>query len=251
MPIELDIQGHAALITLNRPDKRNVLDLQASRALADAVDAALGAAAVRAVIVDSRGKAFCAGGSLDELLKAREEPELLQQIYAGFLAVLRCPLPTLALVQGLALGAGLNLALACDMRVVAPQARFDTRFMQLGIHCGGGHSWLLQRALGYEAASAALLLGQTFDGEEAVIRGLALECVATEQLQARARALTEDLATVPRELLEASKASLLEAADGASHEAMLSREFERQTASLRHPHAKRRLAEIRQLISSR
>ena len=86
------------------------------------------------------GRAFCAGGSLDELLSAQEDTTQLGAIYEGFLAVARCPLPTLACVQGAAVGAGMTLALACDVRLVAPEASFDTRFLQLGIHCGGGHT---------------------------------------------------------------------------------------------------------------
>ena len=249
MAVELEVAGHLALLRLNRPEKRNVLDLEASEALAAAVATAQADPAVKALVVAAEGKAFCAGGSLDELIRASDEPELLHQIYAGFLAVAHFPLPTLALVQGAAVGAGMNLALACDIRLVTERARFDTRFMQLGIHSGGGHSWLLQQYLNHEQAVAALLLGRTLNGAEAVEAGLALECVAPQALLERAQALTAGLADVPRPLLEASKDSLRRArAEGASHEAILAREFEVQAQSLRTPEARERLAALQAQI---
>ena len=82
-----------------------------------------------------------------------------RSIYDGFLRVLRSPLPTIAAVNGPAVGAGLNLALACDVRLAAESARFDTRFLRIGLHPGGGHVWMLERAVGPQAAAAMVLFG--------------------------------------------------------------------------------------------
>ena len=96
-------------------------------------------------------------------------------IYDGFLAVANCTLPTIAAVNGAAVGAGLNLALAADVRIAGPAALFDPRFQKLGIHPGGGATWMLQRAVGPQVARASLLFGMRFDAEAAVRYGLALK----------------------------------------------------------------------------
>ena len=116
MSVELTINGHIAEIVLNNPDKRNVLDCVSSAQLAKAVAEAEANQEVSCLIIAATGRAFCAGGSLDELIRAQAgETELLHDIYAGFLAVANSPLPTIAAVQGAAVGAGMNLALACDI----------------------------------------------------------------------------------------------------------------------------------------
>ena len=114
---------------------------------------------VGAVVVTGTPPAFCAGANLGNLAEA--DGESLGRIYEGFLRVARSPLPTIAAVNGAAVGAGMNLALGCDVRIAARRARFDTRFMQLGLHPGGGHTWMLRRIAG----------PQVDDGRRAVRRG--------------------------------------------------------------------------------
>ena len=251
MSIELNYSGHVAELTLNNPEKRNVLDLTTSRALKSAVDEAVSRPDTKAILLLATGRAFCAGGSLDELLAAQQDTSLLGQIYEGFLAVADCPLPTLAAVQGAAVGAGMNLALACDVRLVAPQASFDTRFLQLGIHCGGGHSWLLQRVLNWEQGINALLLGQVLRGEQAVAAGLALACVEQENLQAKAHSQLANLAAVPRSLIEQSKATLARAASAAGHREMVDHEYVVQADSLQQPHAVETLQALKRKIAGK
>ena len=127
-------------------------------------------------------------------------------IYDGFLAVAHCTLPTIAAVNGAAVGAGLNLALAADVRIAGPAALFDPRFQKLGIHPGGGATWMLQRAVGPQAARAALLFGIRFDADAAVRYGLALE-VADDPVAA-ARKLAAGPAAAPRDVVIATKASM-------------------------------------------
>ena len=91
----------------------------------------------------------------------------LGNVYEGFLRVARSPLPTLAAVNGAAVGAGMNMALGCDVRIAARRARFDTRFLQIGIHPGGGHTWMLRRIAGPQTTMAAVLFGEVLDGAEA------------------------------------------------------------------------------------
>ena len=251
MTVELNIHGHIAEIVLNNPQKRNVLDLQTSQKLSAAVAAAEANQAVSVLIIAAEGKSFSAGGSLDELMQAQAgEPEVLHEIYAGFLAVANTPLPTIAAVQGAAVGAGMNLVLACDVRIVTPHAMFDTRFMQLGIHCGGGHSWMLQKYLNWEKSVAALVFGQTIKGQQAVDQGLALDCVEPDQLLARCRQLAAPLAGVPRVLVEKTKQSLQMSSVETSHAKMVQHEYEVQAWSLAQDYAKKKLQGFKDMISS-
>ncbi|HRD10910.1 MAG TPA: enoyl-CoA hydratase, partial [Mycobacterium sp.] len=160
-----DVRDRIALITVNDPDRRNAVTAEMSEQLRDAVSRAESDPDVNAVIVSGAGKAFCAGADLSALGAAARDG--LERIYAGFMAVGRCTLPTIAAVNGAAVGAGLNLALAADVRIAGPHALFDPRFQKLGIHPGGGATWMLQRAVGPEVARAALLFGMSFDAEAA------------------------------------------------------------------------------------
>ena len=250
MTVDVHYNGHVAEITLNNPDKRNVLDLQTTVALKSALERACQREETKAILLSATGRAFCAGGSLDELLAAQEDTAQLQDIYQGFLAVADCPLPTLAAVQGAAVGAGMNLALACDVRLVSPEAAFDTRFLQLGIHSGGGHTWMLRRALSWEQSVNALLLGQVIRGEASVAAGLALACVPAEALLPTARKQLERLAPVPRELIESSKASLLKAG-GVGHAEMVTHEYAVQAYSLQQPHAVETLQALKDKIAGK
>ena len=111
-------------------------------------------------------------------------------------------------MNGPAVGAGFNLALACDVRIAGTSARFDARFLRIGIHPGGGHTWLLDRAVGPQAAAAMNLFGERLDGERAAGIGLAWECVPDADLLDRATELAARAADAPRELAMRVKASL-------------------------------------------
>lgn len=171
--VRIERHGNAALVTLNQPDRRNVL----SAALVDAVGAAYDAleadAGVNAVVLTGAGTAFCAGAELSVLRAAADGKfDDVRKVYDGFLRVLRSPLPTIGAVNGSAVGAGFNLALACDVRLAARSAVFDTRFAQLRLHPGGGHAWLLARTVGTQRAMLATAFGQIWDAEAAERAGL-------------------------------------------------------------------------------
>src|SRR6201991_3044477 len=207
-----------------------------------AVDAAEANPEVHALIVTGAGKAFCAGADLSALGDATEDG--LRSIYDGFLAVANCALPTIAAVNGAAVGAGLNLALAADVRIAGPAALFDARFQKLGIHPGGGATWMLQRAVGPQVARAALLFGMRFDAEAAVRYGLALT-VADDPVAA-ARELAAGPAAAPREVVLATKASMRATAnpgfvDTDQHRIAVDTELGPQATSILSPEFARRL----------
>ena len=191
------VTDHVALITVNDPDRRNAVTGEMSTQLRAAVERAEADPGVHAVVVTGAGKAFCAGADLSALGSAAEEG--LQRLYDGFMAVGKCALPTIAAVNGAAVGAGLNLALAADVRIAGPNALFDARFQKLGIHPGGGATWMLQRGVGPQVARAALLFGMRFDAESAVRHGLALS-VADDPVAA-ALELAAGPAAAPREVV--------------------------------------------------
>ena len=240
------VENHIALITVNDPERRNAVTAEISAGLRAAVDAAEANTDVHALIVTGAGKAFCAGADLTALGEATEDG--LRTIYDGFLAVANCTLPTIAAVNGAAVGAGLNLALAADVRIAGPAALFDPRFQKLGIHPGGGATWMLQRAVGVQAARASLLFGMRFDAEAAVRYGLALE-IADDPVAA-AKELAAGPAAAPRNVVLATKASMRATANPGTidldqHSIAVDTELKPQAASILSPEFAQRLAAAR------
>ncbi|MDB4946909.1 MAG: Enoyl-CoA hydratase [Labilithrix sp.] len=165
--------GGAALLTLNQGARRNVLSAALVDALGAAYDALEADDSVHAVVLTGAGPAFCAGAELSVLRAAADGKfDDVRKVYEGFLRVLRSPLPTIAAVNGPAVGAGFNLTLACDVRLASRAAVFDTRFQKLRLHPGGGHAWLLARAVGPQHAMLATAFGQVWDAERAREVGL-------------------------------------------------------------------------------
>jgi enoyl-CoA hydratase len=239
----LEVDKGVALITVNDPDRRNAVTDEISTGLRFAVKDAQDDPLVHAVVVTGAGKAFCAGADLSALGAAAEDG--LGRLYDGFIAVADCTLPTVAAVNGPAVGAGLNLALACDVRIAGPAALFDARFQKLGIHPGGGMTWMLQRAVGPQLARAALLFGMRFDADAAVSHGLALE-VADDPVAA-ARELAAGPASAPREVVIATKATMRATSspgsvDSELHAAAVRAELGPQAKSIQAPAFAERLA---------
>lgn len=166
-------------LTLNDPDRRNCLDYAMCAELAAAVATVRADPDARTLVVTGAGKAFCAGADLPALFgePGRDLDAIrrrLHTVYESFLTLRDLKIPTIAAVQGAAVGAGLNLALACDVRIAGPHAKFAATFTQIGLHPGGGCTWFLVDLLGREKAFALLLDGGTLDGPSAVAQGLAL-----------------------------------------------------------------------------
>jgi enoyl-CoA hydratase len=242
-PVLFEVRDRVALITVNDPDRRNAVTGDISAGLRAAVARADGDPDVHAVVVTGAGSAFCAGADLSALGSAEQDG--LKQLYDGFLAVADCALPTIAAVNGPAVGAGLNLALACDVRIAGPKALFDARFQKLGIHPGGGMTWMLQRAAGPEVARAALLFGVRFDAEAAVRHGVAYS-VADDPVAA-ALELAAGPASAPRDVVVATKATMRRtvspgAVDSEQHAYAVGAEVGPQAESIRSPAFAERLA---------
>jgi enoyl-CoA hydratase len=260
-----DLTG-VALLTVSDPKRRNAMTGALSDRLVAVLDEVGADASVHAVVVtgdDDPKPAFCAGGDLDELAAAGEAgPDALQRIYAGFLALAECPLPTFAAVDGPAVGAGLNLALAADVRIAGETARFEPGFLRLGVHPGGGMTWMAQSIVGPQVTTAMLLGGEGLDATRAAELGLVLR-VATgegtdegsgdgaESSTRRSAAVSDALrmaatsAAAPRELVLATKASLRATAHLDRHRDAVAVEVGPQLESLRSDGFREGLARVR------
>jgi enoyl-CoA hydratase len=244
-----EIRDGVAWLTLNNPDERNTLTAPMVAEIITAMDAFEADRSVGAVVVTGAGSAFCAGANLGNLKEATRES--LGDIYEGFLRIARSPLPTLAAVNGPAVGAGMNLALGCDVRIAAQRARFDTRFLQIGLHPGGGHTWMQRRIVGPQAAMAAVVFGQVLDGAEAERVGLVYRCVADGELLDAAHRFAMGAASAPRELAIIAKQTIRDMADIATHPDAVARELEPQLWTVQQPWFEERLAALQAKISKR
>ena len=238
-----------ATLTLNNPAERNSLTMAMVEEIVNAMDHIEADEGVGAIVVTGAPPAFCAGANLGNLAEAGETS--LGAIYEGFLRVARSPLPTLAAVNGAAVGAGMNLALACDVRLAARRAKFDTRFLQIGLHPGGGHTWMLRRIAGPQVAMAAVVFGEVMDGEEAERVGLAHRCVDDDQLLEVSQAMAARAAGAPRALAIEAKKTIQAMADIDTHPAAVKRELDPQLWSTRQPWFAERLAALQEKIRAK
>ncbi|CAN5691276.1 enoyl-CoA hydratase [soil metagenome] len=218
-------------VHLDDPRHRNALSRQLSDELAAAVAAVI-AQGAGAIVLSAEPPVFCAGGSLDGLLN-RDAP--LREVYAGQLALINAPVPTIAAVAGAAVGAGMNLPLACDVVITTESARFDPRFLDVGIHPGGAHLWRLAQRVGAQGAAALVLLGDTLTGAEAQAHGLAWRCVPDTDLDEVAMTLARRAAERSAPLVRRTKQTLTATLSAASFEDMFELELDAQEWSVDQP----------------
>jgi enoyl-CoA hydratase len=210
--VRLEVEEGVATITLAAPERRNAITVSLARAIIEACEVADADETVGAVVVMGEG-GFCAGASQELLAAATEDPlrepvrAELHAVYESFARVGRLEAPSIAAVTGAAVGAGVNLALATDLRIMASDARLITGFLRLGLHPGGGHLALLGRLVGREAVAALGVFGEEIDGARAHAIGLAWEVVPEERVLARAKELARRVARDP-ELARATAAAL-------------------------------------------
>ena len=238
-----------ATLTLNNPDERNTLTAEMVAEITTAMDQIEADENIGALVVTGAPPAFCAGANLGNLAEADEHS--LGVIYEGFLRIARSHLPTVAAVNGAAVGAGMNMALGCDVRLAAERAKFDTRFLQIGLHPGGGHTWMLQRIVGPQTAAATVLFGDVLDGREAERVGLVYRCVPDDELLGAAQAFAAKAAAAPRRLVMETKKTMLEIAQLTDHSDAVRRELVTQLWSTRQPWFAERLRALQERISKR
>lgn len=186
--IDLEIEAGVALITLNAPERRNALTPQLADdliALCERLDSDM---SVGAAVITGADNHFCAGAHRRVLATAGEDPADPQsyadigKVYGAFQRIGRLAVPTIAAVKGAAVGAGVNLMMATDLRIVGRSARVIAGFLRIGIHPGGGHFVLMDRTAGRETTAAMTLFSEEISGERAAELGMAWECVADEDV---------------------------------------------------------------------
>ena len=178
MFIETEVRDGVATVTLNRPDKLNAFTGTMREDLLAALRACDGDASVRVVVLTGAGRAFCAGGDVEYmsgLQKNRDVASFRKLLDAGrdvILQIATMSKPVIAAVNGVAAGAGCNLALACDYRVAAETAKFSESFVKIGLHPDWGGTWLLPRLVGRGRALEILMTGRMVDANEALAIGM-------------------------------------------------------------------------------
>ena len=215
-------RGPVRWLRLDRPERRNALTVELVSRLGDAVLDAGSDPEVRAIALTGSPPAFCAGGDLADLGRVAERGALAvsDMVYGRFHRLVRAladvPVPVVAAVGGPALGAGLDLALSCDLRIATSEAVFASSWISVGLVPGMGGAHLLSRAVGSTRAAEMVLMGGQVDAARALDWGLVNEVVeGTEALEARVDEVGRHLATLSPPAVERSKASLRRAlADG-------------------------------------
>lgn len=199
--IALTRDGHVATLKLNRPDTRNAMSIAMGDEVQHAVEAVRADATVRALVVTGEGRAFSSGGDLGMLAAdaGLADPHAgmggpPRDFYNRFLSVATLPIPTLAAINGHAIGAGMCFALACDLRLAASDAKMGMTFTKLGIHPGMGATYFLPRLVGAARACDLLFTGRLIDAGEAERLGILNRVVPREALPAAVEEYARELA---------------------------------------------------------
>lgn len=230
----LDKRDGYAILTLNDPDRRNVFTLAMSARVQEIFDELEADESINAVIITGAGKGFCSGGHLDELLE-NPGPDGMRKIYAGFVRIAGSRLATIAAVNGAAVGAGMNALLVCDVVIAAESAKFDSRFLQIGLGPGGGHTWRLVNNIGMQATKAMVLFGEVLSGQRAAEVGVAWKCVADDELLAAAEEMAAKAAKAPREVLMRTKDTIHRTLAIDDSDAAIDNELDTQVWSMSQP----------------
>lgn len=216
--ILLDVRDGIAVLTLNRPDKLNAFAGDMRERLIEALDRVAGDPSVRVLGITGAGKGFCSGGDVQHMvdLKSRRAgfEELAPLLEAGRAIVTRLAafeFPVIAAVNGVAAGAGCNLALACDVRLASSEARFGETFVRIALHPDWGGAYHLPRLVGTAAAMDLCWTGDVIDAEDALRMGLVQRVFAANEFDARWREYAARLAAAPATSLRAIKRTLLAA----------------------------------------
>lgn len=240
--VRVEREGAVSIITLNRPQASNALNRESTGELRQAIDAAARDDEVGAVILTGEGRAFCAGADLRDVTARYQSGDSnlgddLRRNYAPVIRALRaCPKPVIAALNGTAAGAGLSVALACDLRIAASTATLIVVFVRVGLVPDAGSLFFLTRMLGLSKATELAMTGEPLAAEEAQRLGLIARVVAPEELMAATMERARQLAAGPRQTYALIKRGLERAFD-LDLEQALELEAHLQTLAARTPDA--------------
>ena len=210
-----DVQDGIATLTMNRPERLNALGDTLRDDLYDAVVRASSDADVRAIILTGAGRGFCSGGDVKAMKEAKERGQtrpLLDKVAPlrdrVVLAMRDAPQPIIAAVNGPAAGAGMNVALACDMRIASTTAKFGETFVKRGLHVDWGGTYFLPRLVGMAKACELIFTGRVIEAEEALALGIVSQVVSPEELMPTVLALARTIADGPPIAIRLAKRAL-------------------------------------------
>ena len=209
--LQLEREGHTAVLTLNRPEKLNALSVALRDALGDALAEVRGNDAIRVVVITGAGRGFCSGADLTGARPEAGQPDqntLLDEygwVGRQAMSVYRLDKPVIAAVNGVAAGAGMSLALACDLRIGSEKARFKSVFIERNLSPDSGMSFFLPRIVGQSRAADLIYTSRGVDAEEAYRIGLLDRLVAQDSLRDAALEVAAQMAQWPPLALRASK----------------------------------------------
>jgi 2-(1,2-epoxy-1,2-dihydrophenyl)acetyl-CoA isomerase len=207
--------GGIARLTLNRPERLNSFNTVMHSEVQEALATLRQDGSARVLVLTGAGRGFCAGQDLGDRAVASGDapPDLGRSIESGYkpliLALQRLPLPVIAAVNGVAAGAGANIALACDLVIAARSANFIQAFSKIGLVPDSGGTWFLPRLVGHARAMGLALLGDKLPAEQAVQWGLIWRCVDDGQLTDEVDAIARHLAAAPTRGLARTKQAML------------------------------------------
>lgn len=207
--METNVNGRVQVTRFDRPDARNAMTPAAARELGDAIEVAR-ERDVRALVITGSGGSFCAGGDLEAMREREETPDeasrrVQETLNANVRAILSAPFPVIAKVNGDAIGAGTNLAAACDFAYAHTDARFGEAFVNVGLIPDTGGTVLLPRLVGLRRAKELTMTGRLFNADEAASMGLINEALSKDTLDERVDKLLETLDRKPTTTLELIK----------------------------------------------
>lgn len=234
--VQYERSGSVARITLNRPEVYHSLNLDMVQELQAALDQAGSEPSVRALLLTASGKAFCAGQDLGEFLvdgqlQPADLPDFSRMVEERYIPLIirigTMEKPVVAAVNGVAAGAGANLALACDLVVAAESARFVQAFSQIGLVPDSGGTYFLPRLIGTQRAAALMFLGEPVSATEAESMGMIYRTYPDQEFETASLELAERLAALPTQALAYTKKLLSLSAEN-TLEAQLRKEGEYQ-----------------------
>jgi 2-(1,2-epoxy-1,2-dihydrophenyl)acetyl-CoA isomerase len=228
-----ETRGAVRILTLNRPERLNAMSLELARALIAAFDAAAADGAVRAVLLTGAGRGFCAGADLVQDIGGGQAPDLGDIIDATYNPLVRkmraLAKPIVVAVNGVAAGAGMNLALAGDIIIAARSANFTQAFVRIGLIPDAGGTYFLPRLVGEARARAMAMLGETLTAAQALEAGLVWKLFDDEVFAVEALTLATNLAAKPPRALAAMKLALnASAGNGLEAQLNLERDLQRE-----------------------
>jgi 2-(1,2-epoxy-1,2-dihydrophenyl)acetyl-CoA isomerase len=225
--IKLKRAGAVARITIDRPDQLNAMTTRTSDELVDAFTTLGEDPEVRCIVITGEGRGFSAGQDLKEFqseYEAGRERDIEGHLRATYnrlvLQIVDTPKPVIAEINGVAAGAGLSLALACDLRVASEAARFTLAFVKIGLIPDSGATWHLARTIGYARALELAITGDLIDAERALEIGLVQRVVPADSLRDEVDTLAQELAALPTRAIAETTRLFREAQDGSLAEAL-------------------------------